>query len=223
MRLSGASSTRRRPLGVAVVAALLLALLGFAMPASAQAPPTGAADPGQRAAFRKLHAVAINSYNRKLLPKSALTAVNKLGAGTAVGTPAFNVSARQAFWATVHSDLNQPLTSVIASLKTGKSIHDLATSKQWKKLQGDVRAWATHDLFLELFPTNSAPPVLTLKKYRVIRNQIYSVTDLVLNGKVPAPKPTKTPKPTPTPKPTKTPTPKPTPKPTKTPKGQNNG
>jgi hypothetical protein len=212
---------------VAVVAALLLALIGFAMPASAQSPPTGAADPGQRAAFRKLHAVAINSYNRKLLPKSALLAVNKLGAGTAVGTPAFSVSARQAFWATVHTDLNQSLPRVIASLKTGKSIHDLATPKQWKKLRGDVRAWVTHDLFLELYPANSAPPVLTLKKYRVIRDHIYSVTDLVLNGKVPAAKakPTPTPKPTNTPKPTPTPKPKPTPtpKPTKTAKGLNNG
>jgi cell division septation protein DedD len=199
---------------------LCLVILGASVPAYATTPPQGQPDPGQTAAYRKLYAVAINAYNRKLLPKSAVTAAKKLGVGVKPGDQASNAANRQAFWLLVASDVEMTTGSMVDALKSGKSIRDLAGSKNWKQVRDDARAWATHELDIELFPDPiSHKPLISPKRYMPIRARVFAATDKILTVKVPKPKPTQkpTPKPTPKPKPTKTPKPTPSPTPTKKP------
>lgn len=222
MRLLGAASSQRRPLIVAAFGVLFLAIVGYSLPASATTTPNGSVDPGQASAYRKLHAVAVDAYARKILPISAVNATKRIANGVSAGSASANAAARASFWSMVAGDLGQPIPQVQNTLKSGKSIRDLATAKQWKTLHSDVRAWAIHDLDLELFPNNGHPPIITFPKYKGIRARIYAATDTILTVRVPKPKPTPSPKPTKTPKPKPTPTPKatptPTPKPTRTPK-----
>jgi hypothetical protein len=188
-------------------------------PAYASTLPNDQPDPGQVAAFRKLYAVAMNAYTRKILPKSAVTAAKALSAGAKPGSATSNLQNRQAFWLLVASDLNMTTQSMIAKLQSGKSIRDLVNAKVWKSVRTDARAWAMHELDLELFRdpiTNK--PLITYKHYLPIRAKIYRATDTILTVRVPKPKP-KPVKPTPTPKPRPTPSikPKATPAPTLTP------
>jgi hypothetical protein len=224
MRLSGAKGRQRRPLWVAVFL-LCLAVFAAGVPAYATTLPNDQPDPGQVAAFRKLYAVAINAYNRKMLPKSAVTAAKALSAGAKPGSASFNTQNRQAFWLLVASDLNLTTQSMVGKLQSGKSVRDLASAKVWKTVRTDARAWATHELDLELFkdPTTGKALIDPPHYYR-IRAKVYKATDTILTVRVPKPRPVKpTPTPKPKPTPTKKPTPSPTPKPTKTPKVINFG
>jgi hypothetical protein len=186
---------------------LCLAVFASVVPAYATPLPNDPPDPGQVAAFRKLYAVATNAYTRKMLPKTAVTAAKALSAGAKPGSASYNLQSRQAFWLLVASDLNLTTQSMVSKLQSGKSVRDLAGAKLWKAVRTDARAWASHELDLELFKdpiTNK--PLITYKHYLPIRAKIFKATDTILTVRVPKPKP----------KPTKTPTPKPTP--TKTPK-----
>jgi len=227
MRWSGALSSPRRPLRVAVVLASLL-VVGATIPAYADTPPNDPIDPGQAAAFRKLYAVASAAATNKVLPRSAVVAVDKLANGNPirgqVADAATSAVNRQQFWKIVSTDVGVPASQIIANMRAGSSIHQVAGPGKWLVLRDDVRAWATRELDMELFLKNpiSHKPVISKKVYLPIRNRIYVATDTVLN--VHMPKTSKGPHPTPSPSPSRTPqphpsrTPKPTPSPTVKPK-----
>jgi hypothetical protein len=195
-----------------------LVVFASTVPAYATTLPNDPPDPGQVAAFRKLYAVATNAYTRKMLPKTAVTAAKALSAGAKPGSANYNVQNRQAFWLLVASDLNLTTQSMVSKLHSGKSVRDMASAKVWKAVRTDVRAWATHELDLELFPnpiTNK--PLIKKGRYYAIRAKIYKATDTILTVRVPKPKPKPKPTKTPTPKPAPTKTPKATPSPTSPP------
>ncbi len=220
MRWSGVASKRRRPLWVVVVLCCL-SIFAVSLPARADTPVGEPSDPGQIAAFRKLYAVATAAYLNNLMPKTAIKAAMKLADGALAGNSSSNVSNRQAFWSLVATDLGMTTQQMVAGLRSGKSIRQLAGSKRWPSVRDDARAWATHELDMRLFLRDplTHKPVITLKQYTPIRNRIYRATDTLLSVKIvipkvkPTPKPTpsKTPKPTPSPTKTVKPTPKPAP------------